>query len=259
MPSRNDLIDGLKNNSPTLLAQQWNCSRDKIVWWASSYMIPLPIGNQKYSCSNENIFLTPTEETAYWAGVISADGCIKKSGKSESYVLELSCLDYELVNGLKQFVGSTKPLYYRSQKSNGKIKYSCVINNPYIIEDMKLWEIFPRKSKVNRVPECIKGDDTLISQWLVGLIDGDGCIYFSSKEQKNVLINLLASKEIIDFIGVWTDLPCSIRNHKNIPNLYEIVFSGKSAVALYKKIYKGRGLQRKWSKIEPFVNKCWLY
>jgi hypothetical protein len=124
---------------------------------------------------------------------------------------------------------------------------------------LKLWNLEPRKSRFNKVPDCIKGDWNLLSYWLVGLIDGDGSIYVYKDQRgyKNIFITILASKEIIDYVNKWLKIPCSVNQEKNIDNLFNLKYCGKNSVALYNKIYKGIGLARKWDKVIPYLNKEW--
>lgn len=252
-PDRAMLANLLRDKSTSEIAESWGCSRDKVVWWANAYLLRIPRNN--YSINSRSFsFITP--ETAYWAGVMSADGCIKKSGRSRTcMVAELTGIDFPLIDGFRKFVGSDKSLYKR-RNENSKMVYSCVVNDPFIVDDLKLWDVFPRKSKINKVPEIIKMDDSLISQWVVGLIDGDGSI-FEINRGTSVIISILASSEVVNFIESWSNTPCSKNQEKDIDNLFSLKFSGKNAVSLYKKIYRNKGLDRKWDKIKPFIDKNW--
>jgi len=231
-------------------AKELGCSRDKIVWWAERYMIPLFHNKYKY---RHNAFLNATPESAYWAGLISADGCVKKSGRSnDAFVVELASDDLELVEGFKNWLHSDKPIHVKKRKIGvGKVGYSFTVNSPYIVEDMKLWNIEPRKSKHNKIPDIIKNDNDLLCHWLIGLIDGDGSIYRTTSSG-NLTIMILASSEIINFIKEWSKIPCSLSQEKKIDNLYSIRFSGTNAMLFYDKIYREIGLNRKWSKCKDF-------
>jgi hypothetical protein len=226
-------------------AKQLKCSRDKIVWWATKWNIP--ITRVKYKCDH-NAFAIPTPEGAYWAGVLSADGCVKCSGWSKTKMMvELSADDFELVDGFNKFCKSNKPICKR-KRFNGKTHYSISIISPYIVDDMKYWCIEPRKSKYNKIPDCIKGNDELLCYWLVGLIDGSGCICY---QDNSIKISILCSKQISDYLLDWLK-ECNphARSEKNIDNLFDVCFHDKHAVNLYKKIYRGIGLKRRWEKVK---------
>lgn len=234
-----------------VMSKNWNCSRDKIVWWTTKYLIP--ISRNTYNL-DEDRFLVPTLEAAYWAGLLSADGSIKRHLKHD-YLLEFSSTDEVLVKGFADFLKTKKPKF-SSKPERGKTKYSLTVSSPWLIEDLKLWNLEPLKGTFNKIPDCIKNDPELVNQWFVGLIDGDGSI-FTKHGGKNLGITILASKEIIEFAREFFNLPGCIAQEKDIENLYNYKLSGKNAVALYKRIYRGRGLSRKWDQVIPFLNKEW--
>ncbi|RTK93307.1 MAG: hypothetical protein EKK64_10380 [Neisseriaceae bacterium] len=251
--SKIELIEVMNqfNGDTKEAAKYLKCSTDKIVWWATKYMINIDRNTYKL---NHDAFFRPSKEAAYWAGVISADGTIKKH-LVHDYLVEFSSLDVELVQGLKYFLNTNKPIYEYNQPINNKTKHSLTFSSPYIIEDLKLWNVEPLKSKNNHIPDCIKNNEELLCYWLVGLIDGDGSIYLAKEE--SIRITILASLQIIDFLKEWLDIPCSKSQEKDIENLFNLKFCGKNALALYKKIYKGMGLKRKWDKVIPFLDKEW--
>ena len=242
------------NYNTTNLANSLNCSRDKIVWWAERYLIDLSKSNNKY-VYDDTCFLYPDKSSAYYAGLISADGCIKKSGVSTtSFVVELASNDIEIVEGFKQYLKSDKIIYNKVRINNDN-GYYFTCNSNYIIENLKLWNIEPRKSKYNKVPDIIKNNKELVDIWLMGLIDGDGCICYRKQEYLNISIRLLASEEIIDFlIDTYKHIGLKKYNEKNISNLYTFNITGKKAIQLFEEIYdENFGLNRKWDKMKEFI------
>jgi hypothetical protein len=257
--SRQELISTLTDNNQntTLCAKTLNCSRDTVIWWMSSYMIP----TTRNKCQlNHDAFFSPDAINAYWAGLMSADGTIKKHLKHD-YLIELSSLDFELIEGFQKFLQTDKLIYSKIQKINGKTSYSLTISSPYIVEDFKLWNLEPLKSRFNKIPDCIRNNDEMMSQWIVGLIDGDGSICYvkNNKCRDNISLSLIASKDVVNFIYNWLNFPGSITSEKGIDNLYNVSYTGKSVVGIYNKIYRGVGLKRKWNKVESFLNRKWVH
>lgn len=263
--SKPDLEELLKTKSTVKIAKDIGCSRDTVSWWCNRYLIP--ISRNRYTL-NHDAFLNINKESAYWAGLLSADGCVKEARKTHinrnNFVLELANNDRELIDGFQKFLKTDKPPYIKkSTEKNKKLSYLLTINSPFIIDDIKLWNLEPRKSRNNKVPDCIKKNDELFKYWLVGLIDGDGSIYIRNsksrkfeKNYKSIAISVLASKEIINYlIEKYPSIRCSVHQEKNINNLYNAKYNGKWAVKLYNEIYNGVGLKRKWSKVEPFLSK----
>lgn len=256
--SRSDLIRFLEthNYDTTLTASAMGCSRDKVVWWCVRFNITIP--NTIYKSDN-NAFLEPNKISAYNAGLLSADGCIKKSGKSHTcFVMELASIDKCLIEGLKTYCCSTKPVYCRHRGAAGNDLYEIVINNHYIIENLKHWNLEPRKSKNNKIPAIIKDNRELIGYWIVGLIDGDGSIsLFKSKRSTHpsIKLNVLASAEVCDFVIEYLGItPSNYALHKKIQGLYSITYSKAQSLEIYRKLPHEIGLSRKWNKFKQFLS-----
>ena len=230
------------------VAYRLNCSRDKLVWWARKYL--LRIEDRDYRI-NDDAFSYPTQEAGYWAGYLSADGCIKKSGLSKtSYVIDLSSIDKCVIESFKAFLHTDKPIYSNtsiSGYSSNNISYYLVVSGSLLIEDIKLWNLRERKGVYTEIPEIARNYPDVLKAWFVGLLDGDGSIYISNK---GLTIKFLASKSVLEFLSTW----CSIRHgaihqEKQVEGLYGISFHGK-----YAKQFKawlnpnGFGLQRKWNR-----------
>lgn len=234
------------NYDTSKTAEVLKCSRDKIIWWATKNLIYIPRNIYKHEHS---VFSTPNPESAYWAGLLSADGCIKKHLK-HGFLLELSSDDFNLVEGFKKFVQSNKPICSKT-RSNGKTGHTFIMSCPFIIEDLKLWCVEPRKSKYNKIPDLIRDDKELLKYWLIGLIDGDGSIH---PQGNSICICFVASKEIVDFVYDTFDSSGKIYSEKEIDNLYCLKYYGNNAIDFYYEIYKPSfGLDRKWKKMEDFI------
>lgn len=117
------------------------CSQDKIIWLCERFLINIPQEPYKY---NHRSFLDPSKEASYLAGVLSENGCIKKSSRSSTtYVIELVMDDFEIVDRFRRFVGAIDKPIYKRQRANGKMSYTFTCNSPFILENLKLWNIKP--------------------------------------------------------------------------------------------------------------------
>lgn len=244
--SRNQLSEMLQKDTPSHIAKKLNCSPDKVIWWARNYLIE--IKNLSYSM-NEDVFSYITPESCYYAGLISADGCIKYKPNA---VVELTSSDEQAIIDFKSFMETDKEIY-RKKKKNGKLQYALVINSKKVLEDMKLWNLESKKSKLNKVPEILLDIDRYyLDFWLVGLIDGDGTVCVT---KNTITIGFLASKEICEFISDrYKEFNFHISyNHKGIDNLCYIRCNSKNAINFYKNVYRGKGLARKWDKMKNLI------
>ena len=240
-----------KNRSIKDIAEYYNCSVDNVTWYARRYLIDIAWYKYRY---NQNTFLTADKETAYFSGLLTADGCLKKSGKSLSkYIIELSSIDLYLVEETKKFFNTDKP-YNTKEYRPHQFAYSISISSPYVIENLKLWQIKPRKSLQEEFPILIKENSDLINCWFIGLIDGDGSIYTTS----SLVISCLCSNYICDVLlkeyqryDPRVEYDC-----KKIKGLNNLNITGVNALRFYKEIYLNsglEGLQRKWVRPLQYI------
>lgn len=235
--------------STTDLAKLHRCSRDKIVWWCNNLLVPL--SKQKY-LYNRDAFLVATSENSYYAGLLASDGCIKKSGCSLSrYIIEFDSIDKLLVESLRNYVCSNKPIYvkYTSGYESKKPLYYVTFEDPYIIENIKYWNLFPNKSCNEQIPDILLQDINNLKQWIVGLIDGDGSVYVS---KKTLGITVLSSKTVVDFLYLNIPIKGSVTQHKDT-ELFELRWFNYKAVDLFNWLSPKRYLNRKWSNIDNFL------
>jgi len=251
-PNKQELKSSLIKHkyNTVLVAQKYNRSRDFVIWWCERLGIPIIRNDYKL---NHDAFLKRTKESAYWAGLLAADGCIKINPNK---CIDLCSIDRILIEGFRKFLKTDKPIYKKDKKysgyPNGSTSYNLVVNSPLLIDDMKLWSLEPRKTQHTKVPEWMSNNLELFYQWLVGFIDGDGSIYMHT-QNKSPVISILVSQELIDFLKIYIQIPFSVSSEKGINNLFNIRYNGKNAIALYTLIYKGGGLKRKWLKMKEFV------
>jgi LAGLIDADG DNA endonuclease family protein len=214
----------------------------------------IPIIRNQYKI-NHDAFLTRTEESSYWAGLFAADGCVKMN---KHKCIELISTDKELIDGFRAFLKADNPIYVKTDGKgylNESTAYILNVKSPFIMDDMKLWSLEPRKSQKTKVPEWMSSNLDCLYQWLVGLTDGNGSIYLK-KQGKYIYptISIMGSMEVMNYLKLYIPIKSSLHSEKGLDNLFSARYSGKSAMALYQLIYKNRGLKRKWSKLKDFVN-----
>jgi len=243
----------IKNDYDTQkCAEGLGCSRDKIVWWTTKLSINIDKNNYAYE---HDCFSRIEKDSSYWAGLLSADGCIKFEPNK---LIELVSKDEGLILGFQKFLKTNKPYSKRQSENDSLINYyTLTISDPYIFEDLKLWNLEAKKSTRNQIPDCLKNNDELLNYWICGLIDGDGSIY-KINNGHSVAISILASGQIVDFImNKYSNIQGRKYQEKDISNLFSLKFHGKAAVTFYKAIYRGAGMKRKWDIIIPFLSKVW--
>ncbi len=122
---------------------------------------------QRYSL-NETIFREPlTEATAWVLGVIVGDGCIVRHKDVLRGVSVLG--DKDVCENVRNIMGSNAPIHaipgtFEVRFNNGPLAHSMV----------ECWGITPDKSRTVPFPNV---PDELISHFVRGLWDSDGCVY----------------------------------------------------------------------------------
>lgn len=151
--------------------------------------------NRIYSC-NEHFFDVPNIINSYWAGFIAADGCI-----SDKNILRLAITERYHLEKFKRVIGYTGNILYKKPVSaNCKPQFEMGISSRTICKALaEVWNIIPRKTLILQPPSLM--DNNQILSYIVGNIDGDGCIrvYYEGKRLR-LTIQLLGTKFLLSWI-----------------------------------------------------------
>ena len=217
---------------------------------------------------DENYFKQiDTEEKAYWLGFIYADGCIverynKESTRLKSMRLEigLSSVDEAHLNKFSKSIGFTGTVKRKKVKLNGKIFDSSrvVINNTRICKDLIKLGCTPRKSLTITFPNSEIVPENLLSHFVRGYFDGDGCVSYNHDNIAYV-INFVGTKNFLDGIyeTVSKEIDITRTTMTKKGNAFQMSWHGFSNYGnwnLY--LYKNANiwLDRKNDKFEDAIN-----
>jgi len=255
------LEEGIENYR---IGLRMDCSRDKIVWWSNR----LNFKNKRTEYSSDNnAFNDIDPTTAYLAGLLSADGCIKCSGPSISrYVLDFGSIDKELVDNMRLYLKTEKPIYIKKERIEfiydnailAKEFYYIINENPFILENLKKWNLAPRKSMKEQIPYMIINNMEFLYDWLRGIIDGDGSVFINNHKdtgRQSFNISFLTSKEIGDWLTKEISIQHCYNNHKKYETLMEFKFNGNYAYEFAKKVYGFPHCVRKWNIYKEYYAK----
>lgn len=193
---------------------------------------------RKYDYSYcENLFKTiDTEEKAYWLGFLYADGNISK----DKNVIELSLKesDIEHLKQYRKFLNlENKPFDYKKKCfTNDVIKYSyrfsiCSAN---IKHDLIKLGCYPEKTYTLKFPTEKQAPSKLIHHFLRGYIDGDGCIYTSSRR---ISLEVLGTFDFLNGYKKWVCLGHSKIYKFNHANVFRVINNGQHALNILNRIY----------------------
>lgn len=140
-------------------------------------------GKKKYSLL-DSIFDTVSEESAYWMGMLMADGWIfKEKTGNPRIAITLAEKDYAHLVKFSRFLKSTYPILRKTVKRHGKIvyQYSIRFSSKRIAEKLIGYGVVPRKSFIAKVIG-LENSEHLKHFWR-GVFDGDG--YLKNKDGKD--------------------------------------------------------------------------
>ena len=225
---------------------------------------------------DRNFFHTPNYINCFYAGWLAADGNISKRGEAneDHYDLRWACHveDLAMVELLKKEVvyNGNIPIFQRDKSSDKHPKNQglhCMIrlnSMKQMADDLRInFGLVPNKTY--HLPPPILDKLELKLAYIVGYINGDGCIH---SNERNLSIGFTSSsinilnwlKNLIDSF----DLPMNrVGRSANInkmghANCYGLVYNGIRAIYLYWLLKRVPVpiLERKWNnpKIESFIS-----
>lgn len=131
---------------------------------------------------NHDFFKYQSINNAYWAGFIAADGNIKKN--THLLRIEISQLDIHLLQNFKNEIESNNPIYLYNKN---RLSCSIEIYSKNITMDLKNnYKIVPKKSLILEYPKFLNKE--IEDLYILGYIDGDGCIYFKNNHDNRISI-----------------------------------------------------------------------
>lgn len=173
---------------------------------------------------NESAFDQITEESAYWAGFLMADGCIS----NDSVILQLAQSDLDHVAAFSRFLRLDRDPFLN--RGNAVI----AARSKRLCAALSRFGVVPRKTMIASVRELESN-----RHFWRGVIDGDGSIVFPSRMPNYPYLSLVGSRTLMEqFRDYASTLLCgrtnSVRPHKSIWN---IGFGGSYALPLIREMY----------------------
>lgn len=216
---------------------------------------------RKYSF-DWDYFKYPTVESAYWAGFIAADGCIRNNPSQLS--ITLSEKDKSHLQNFVKCIKYTGPIRYNIIKKDGMNRHAqcnltiCGITQNLAEHLYKIYNLTPKKSLTLLPPNSLTGYTKLA--FIKGLIDGDGTIYRDSHNR--LQFSICGTKEILDYICEEFNIisPPTLKGNvipkqrldRTNNNHYTYKITGYRAERILKVLHKIETpeLYRKWSNLD---------
>lgn len=172
---------------------------------------------------NHNYFSDVNLFSSYWAGFISADGYVTRSGSALEIVL--SARDVGHLERFLSDIGADQDRLKSYQNSDGRQCSRVYLPSRQIVEDLnKNFSITTQKSLTAR-PPVIAYEQSLA--FIAGYIDGDGSYTTANGLPR---LKIVGTKSILEWIK--STLSAGSANVRAVKNsqCYEIAYTGKVAI-----------------------------
>jgi len=190
-----------------------------------------------------------TPDKAYWLGLLLADGAIVKD------CLKYKCKDKELLDKLQKSLNSDYPCWYDKITK----EYMIQIYSKKLVSDLRKLGFIQKKFNRIRIPKI---EIHLLSHFIRGYFDGDGCFYTQYNRDKSLYPRVefyscseKFLKEMINKLKFACVQKSGLRQKKNT-KCYVLTYNGTNALKLLNFIYKNSKchLQRKINKYQNFLS-----
>lgn len=138
---------------------------------------------QQFFDINEGFFAKWSPEMAYVLGLIVTDGCISEAG-----TVSLSMNDLELLKKVKEVIRSEHNITPSKHQSG---LYCFSFTREKLARDLNKLGVVPRKSLIVEFPDVPREH---LPDFIRGVFDGDGSVYFEPRSPKYPVRSKLRSK-----------------------------------------------------------------
>ena len=199
-------LDFLRNNYIIMTNAEMAKALDRTKAAIDLKLNRLGIHKSKYHYDHNYFSVIDTIEKAYWLGFISADGYVQYKHEKESRNYELGIeLQYSDRNHLKLFnkclqgnieVGERTRISYFDKNKLQQVSFIRIYSKKMVTDLMKLG-VMPNKSCMIEFNNILNSD--LMSHYIRGYFDGNGCISVDSKIKKRFSIDFTSGSK--DFLS----------------------------------------------------------
>lgn len=186
--------------------------------------------DKKYPLIEDYFEEIDTPNKAYILGFLYADGNV--SGKNNLIQMGLQARDVHILEKIKSELGCIeRPLIFdeRSKKnSNKQDVYILSIKNKKMHDDLGIWGIVPRKTKILTYPNFLSSD--LHRHFIRGVMDGDGCVHNSKTHCVDICGTFNFCNTLKEIIEQYLDIHVSVICKSKIQNsdTFRVSISGRN-------------------------------
>ncbi len=208
---------------------------------------------------NKDFFKVWTSNMAYVVGFFAADGYVTIN-KRGGHFWCIQIADFDLLNQIRDVVGSNHKITMRSPKGNEKQLYRLQIGSKEMCNDLSKIGIRYKKTKTMKFPPV---PDKFLNDFIRGYFDGDGHIWVGYPyKHKSISISVGFTSSSEDFLK---GLRCKLIDLGLIggslicrETYFRLQYSVNDSVRLYGIMYNNIGidlyLSRKRIVFDKYIN-----
>lgn len=184
---------------------------------------------------NHSFFSSFTPESAWLAGLLAADGSVRKDGVRWS----LSQSGEEgkaLMEKVARLIKYHLPI--RREATSGRDAFAITVTSPTMVQDLsRMYQVSQNKTYTYAFPDSIP--DGYIPFFLRGYVDGDGCVgwYPSPRGVPYIQISMVGTQEFINSVQHRVPVLGNIRVIARCKNLVDLRWNGRKAFEVGEYLY----------------------
>lgn len=209
------------------IAKKFGVSEDTVRIWMKENQIPTR--KRKYSINETYFDVLIAPEQAYWLGFLSADGYVhNERGEIQ---LQLQGADQNHVQKFADTIGSNKPLMkILCGDEQQYTAYRFVIRCRHMVDTLQKYNIVQAKS-LSFYP--INIPDNLFKYWILGYMDGDGCIF---QTKNRIKISFTGTEKTLSMIKNALNSTNVITKEHRCENTYKFTLEVDKSEAFLKEM-----------------------
>ena len=143
---------------------------------------------RKYNVNNDYFSKIDTPEKSYILGFIYADGCNYISDDKKNCIINFTQLkkSVDILQKINFELNSEYPIREYNQKENNKIICTLNIRSKKMSEDLIKLGVTPKKSLFIKFPNNNIVPEKLVSHFIRGYFDGDGCVWNGKRIKRKI-------------------------------------------------------------------------
>jgi hypothetical protein len=202
----NDYINGKTQDEIVAEYPNYFASQPSVAYFLKKYGIEIRRRGYEGKLKNHDYFeIIDSEDKAYFAGLLMADGAVSKHNQHNSWTIsiELYGEDGDILEIFAEKIGYEGVVMTLDKRNHinasSKTSRKLAVNSEKMAKDLLKYGICPQKTGKEKMPFFL---GKWFSHFLRGFFDGDGTVFYSGKYLRfGIYSNHDCCQSILDFFG----------------------------------------------------------